>query len=65
MYADGTAVGLSFDGAEASWPQKSRASAADLLDLVGLDPGTYGAHPAAQLLGGSRTRCGAAGRLLA
>ncbi|MER5770390.1 betaine/proline/choline family ABC transporter ATP-binding protein [Streptomyces sp. NPDC001985] len=44
---------------------KARARAAELLDLVGLDPGTYGPRYPAQLSGGQRQRVGVARALAA
>ncbi|MEU6949117.1 betaine/proline/choline family ABC transporter ATP-binding protein [Streptomyces sp. NPDC046316] len=44
---------------------KARARAAELLDLVGLDPGTYGRRYPAQLSGGQRQRVGVARALAA
>ncbi|MFI6638536.1 ABC transporter ATP-binding protein [Streptomyces sp. NPDC050504] len=44
---------------------KARARAAELLDLVGLDPGTYGSRYPAQLSGGQRQRVGVARALAA
>ncbi|MEU2423459.1 betaine/proline/choline family ABC transporter ATP-binding protein [Streptomyces sp. NPDC007851] len=44
---------------------KARARAAELLDLVGLDPGTYGARYPDQLSGGQRQRVGVARALAA
>ncbi|WP_371636157.1 ATP-binding cassette domain-containing protein [Streptomyces zaomyceticus] len=43
----------------------ARARAADLLDLVGLDPATYGSRYPAQLSGGQRQRVGVARALAA
>ncbi|MCX5387123.1 ABC transporter ATP-binding protein [Streptomyces sp. NBC_00083] len=45
--------------------EKARARAAELLDLVGLDPSTYGARYPAQLSGGQRQRVGVARALAA
>ncbi|MFG2721949.1 betaine/proline/choline family ABC transporter ATP-binding protein [Streptomyces sp. NPDC048416] len=48
------------------WKQaKARARAAELLDLVGLDPATYGPRYPAQLSGGQRQRVGVARALAA
>ncbi|MEE1752070.1 ABC transporter ATP-binding protein [Streptomyces sp. SP18CS02] len=44
---------------------RARARAAELLDLVGLDPATYGARYPAQLSGGQRQRVGVARALAA
>ncbi|MEU9192230.1 ABC transporter ATP-binding protein [Streptomyces hundungensis] len=44
---------------------KARARAAELLDLVGLDPATYGPRYPAQLSGGQRQRVGVARALAA
>ncbi|UUN30660.1 ABC transporter ATP-binding protein [Streptomyces sp. FIT100] len=44
---------------------KARARAAELLDLVGLDPKTYGSRYPAQLSGGQRQRVGVARALAA
>ncbi|MEV6725865.1 betaine/proline/choline family ABC transporter ATP-binding protein [Streptomyces xanthochromogenes] len=44
---------------------KARARAAELLDLVGLDPSTYGPRYPAQLSGGQRQRVGVARALAA
>ncbi|MEV4946417.1 ATP-binding cassette domain-containing protein [Streptomyces sp. NPDC053755] len=44
---------------------RARARAAELLDLVGLDPGTYGGRYPAQLSGGQRQRVGVARALAA
>ncbi|MGW2792572.1 betaine/proline/choline family ABC transporter ATP-binding protein [Streptomyces sp. NPDC001251] len=44
---------------------KARARAAELLDLVGLDPSTYGTRYPAQLSGGQRQRVGVARALAA
>ncbi|GAA3118163.1 betaine/proline/choline family ABC transporter ATP-binding protein [Streptomyces echinatus] len=44
---------------------KARARAAELLDLVGLDPGTYGPRYPEQLSGGQRQRVGVARALAA
>ncbi|MFJ8311691.1 MULTISPECIES: ABC transporter ATP-binding protein [unclassified Streptomyces] len=44
---------------------KARARAAELLDLVGLDPATYGRRYPAQLSGGQRQRVGVARALAA
>ncbi|OON82651.1 ATP-binding cassette domain-containing protein [Streptomyces tsukubensis] len=44
---------------------KARARAAELLDLVGLDPGTYGPRYPDQLSGGQRQRVGVARALAA
>ncbi|MEV6548470.1 ATP-binding cassette domain-containing protein [Streptomyces sp. NPDC051597] len=44
---------------------KARARAAELLDLVGLDPGTFGSRYPAQLSGGQRQRVGVARALAA
>ncbi|MFF8610397.1 ABC transporter ATP-binding protein [Streptomyces sp. NPDC015346] len=44
---------------------RARARAAELLDLVGLDPKTYGARYPAQLSGGQRQRVGVARALAA
>ncbi|NEA69139.1 ATP-binding cassette domain-containing protein, partial [Streptomyces sp. SID12488] len=44
---------------------KARARAAELLDLVGLDPATYGSRYPAQLSGGQRQRVGVARALAA
>jgi osmoprotectant transport system ATP-binding protein len=44
---------------------RARARAAELLDLVGLDPGTYGSRYPAQLSGGQRQRVGVARALAA
>jgi osmoprotectant transport system ATP-binding protein len=44
---------------------KARARAAELLDLVGLDPKTYGSHYPEQLSGGQRQRVGVARALAA
>ncbi|MEU9924348.1 betaine/proline/choline family ABC transporter ATP-binding protein [Streptomyces griseoluteus] len=44
---------------------KARARAAELLDLVGLDPGTFGARYPEQLSGGQRQRVGVARALAA
>jgi osmoprotectant transport system ATP-binding protein len=44
---------------------KARARAAELLDLVGLDPGTYGDRYPEQLSGGQRQRVGVARALAA
>ncbi|GAA3136733.1 ABC transporter ATP-binding protein [Streptomyces rameus] len=44
---------------------KARARAAELLDLVGLDPGTYGRRYPEQLSGGQRQRVGVARALAA
>ncbi|MER7957108.1 ATP-binding cassette domain-containing protein, partial [Streptomyces sp. NPDC096030] len=50
----------------AGWKKsKARARAAELLDLVGLDPGTYGPRYPAQLSGGQRQRVGVARALAA
>ncbi|MBP0458272.1 ABC transporter ATP-binding protein [Streptomyces montanisoli] len=50
----------------AGWKRaKARARAAELLDLVGLDPGTYGHRYPAQLSGGQRQRVGVARALAA
>ncbi|MEU9097862.1 betaine/proline/choline family ABC transporter ATP-binding protein [Streptomyces sp. NPDC048361] len=45
--------------------EKARARAAELLDLVGLDPSTYGPRYPAQLSGGQRQRVGVARALAA
>ncbi|TBO55254.1 ATP-binding cassette domain-containing protein [Streptomyces kasugaensis] len=48
------------------WPRKkARARAAELLDLVGLDPATYGDRYPDQLSGGQRQRVGVARALAA
>ncbi|MEV0371496.1 betaine/proline/choline family ABC transporter ATP-binding protein [Streptomyces sp. NPDC050636] len=48
------------------WPRKNaRARAAELLDLVGLDPSTYGDRYPDQLSGGQRQRVGVARALAA
>ncbi|WP_405774298.1 ABC transporter ATP-binding protein [Streptomyces sp. NBC_00859] len=44
---------------------RARERAAELLDLVGLDPGTYGSRYPAQLSGGQRQRVGVARALAA
>ncbi|MFI1869621.1 ABC transporter ATP-binding protein [Streptomyces jumonjinensis] len=44
---------------------RARARAAELLDLVGLDPGVYGSRYPAQLSGGQRQRVGVARALAA
>ncbi|WP_030904551.1 ATP-binding cassette domain-containing protein [Streptomyces sp. NRRL F-5126] len=50
----------------AGWKRtKARARAAELLDLVGLDPGMYGHRYPAQLSGGQRQRVGVARALAA
>ncbi|MFE7978977.1 ABC transporter ATP-binding protein [Streptomyces shenzhenensis] len=59
---DNTATVLALVG----WKKaKARARAAELLDLVGLDPATYGARYPDQLSGGQRQRVGVARALAA